>query len=110
MPYPTFYKGEDDKRMGELMVAGYPAYMLNETNNKSETNYFPYAMAGTSRLITKTERGGTVVSYDDIMATTGQEGGPLLARHSYCFDWECIGIHNGFHLEGGVYTATIITQ
>ena len=57
--------------MDELMVAGYPGYMLNETNNKSEVNYFVYGMAGTARLITKTERGGTVASYDDIMATTG---------------------------------------
>ena len=69
------------------MVSGYPAYMLNQESNKSEVNYFVYGAEGTVKVIGDTERGGTVGTYDNLMATTGQEGGPLLCRYNYCFDW-----------------------
>lgn len=109
LPYPRFYAGaEKEKRVAEMQVAGYPAYIM--TSGKNEVNYFAYGAVGAPKDIAKTEYGGMLATYDDTMATTGQDGAAFLARENECFDWDCLGVHNGFHAEAGVYTATIITE
>ena len=51
LPFPTCYLGDNDPRLGEVLIAGYPAYMLNQKNFKSEVNYFAHGMAGASPQI-----------------------------------------------------------
>ena len=51
LPFPTFYKGQNDMRVNEIMVSGYPAYVLNEETNKTEVNYFAYGAIGSLKAM-----------------------------------------------------------
>ena len=108
--YPRFYKWPaKDRRVVSMLIAGYPAYMLTPSG-KNEVNYFVYGMEGAPGSITKTAAGGMLATYDGIMSTTGQDGAPFLVRRSEYFDWDCIGVHNGFNMDASNYTATIIDE
>lgn len=94
--YPSVFK-LGDKRMAQLCIGGYPAYIDNPNTRKSEINFNVYSMEGTLKEIATTEIGGTIAIYDDLYATTGQDGGPLLVRRGEFFEYDCFGVHNGFN-------------
>ena len=99
-----------DKRMAQLCIGGYPAYIDNPNTRKSEINYNVYSAKGTLKEVSTTEVGGTIAIYDDLYATTGQDGGPLLASRGEFFDYDSFGVHNGYNQAISAYTATLITE